>query len=115
MDLNQLSHFMYEKRQEFERAVSHKAQKLSLADVTREIQLNPQRFVNRDFEDGQTLEFLLCQGHYTAIVDRDTLVLRGSHGIEVAKFTGDEAKNYYERLSTTILKAKQEFLENIPF
>jgi hypothetical protein len=115
MDLYQLADFMHEKRKEFEGAVNHEAKKISFAEITKEIHLDTFRFVDRDWGDGQRLEFLLCQGHYTAVVDRDTLILRGSHDIEVARFTGNEVKRYYESLSTAILKAKQEDLDNLPF
>ncbi|GEM_PF-6679080 len=115
MDLNQLARFMDSKRSEFERAVSSKAKNLELADVTREIKLDTWTFTQRKFKDGQSLDFLLCQGHYAVIVNRQELVLRGNYGIEVARFGGDEVKSFYDSLSTAILKAEAEELESLPF
>ncbi len=115
MGLSELTEFQDRKRKEFEKAVSRKAKKLSFADIIKEIHLDTWNFVNRNWEDGQKLEFFLSQGNYSVIVWRDSLVLMGNYGIEIARFAGNEIKEYYESLSTTILKAKQEYLENLPF
>ncbi len=115
MELNQLIHFMHDKKKEFEIAVSREAKKLSLGDVTKEIDLDTWLFVNKNWEDRQKLEFHLCQHHYSAIVDKDTLILRGNYDIEIARFVGDEVEKYYENLSAKILKAKQKYLDNLPF
>ena len=113
MDLHQLDELMSKRRAEFEKAVSSEAKKLCLADVTKEIHLDPGYFLQRGFEDGQRLEFLLCQGYYTVSVDRQELVLRGSYDIKVAIFSGNEVRDFYDGLSTAILKAKEEDI--VPF
>lgn len=113
MDLHQLTELMIQKRAEFERSVSSEAKKLCLTDVTKEIHLDPRYFLQRNFEDGQRLEFLLCQGHYTVSVDKQELIVRGSYDIEVTRFIGEEVKKFYDGLSTAILKAKEE--ERVPF
>lgn len=114
MDLHQLVEFMIQKRSEFEKAVSSEAKKLCLADVTKEIHLDPEYWSWRNFKDGQMLEFLLYQGHYTVLVDKQELVVRGSYGIEVIRFTGKEVRDFYDNLSAAILKAEEE-RERLPF
>lgn len=115
MHLNQLSQFMYKKNDEFERALRHEAEGLTLADITQEIELDTWPFVNRDWKHGQSLDFLLCSGSYSVYVERDALILRGVHGIELARFTGQEVQKYYDNLSAEIVKAKQEWSDNLPF
>ena len=124
MALEEITHFMYEKREElreqFERAVYNRAKELSLNDVTKEIRINSWKNIEspmkyKGFEYGQTLKFLLPGAHYTAIVDEDKLILKGEYDITVAKFTGEEVKKYYGLLSAAILKAIEEELNNMPF
>ena len=113
MDLNQLTRFTLDKRKEFEKAVRDEAKNLLLEDITREIHLKPWEFMHRNFQDGQPLKFILCQGNYSILISKNELILRGSYDIEVARFTGDKVNRYYTSLSSEILKAESE--EVIPF
>ncbi|MDP3917170.1 MAG: hypothetical protein Q8Q42_02680 [Nanoarchaeota archaeon] len=119
MDLNQLTEFMLQKRNEFEKAVSDKAKKLKLQDIIKEIQLvsehaTIQKNIQK-FKNGQTLNFRLYRWYYSVAVNQQELILRGNYGIEVAKFRGDEVKRFYESLSTAILTEAEEELKNWPF
>lgn len=113
MQLDQLAAFIVKEREKFEKTVNDKAKYLSLQNVTEEIHIEPSEFLQRDFHDGQSLEFLIYQGHYRVSVRREELVLRGSYDIQIKRFEGEEVKEYYNSLSAAILKAKSE--EEIPF
>ena len=116
MDLSQLAIFIAQERNKFEREIRIKSRKLRAQDITKEIMkginLNSSYFLQRDFKDGQSLRFNLCQNYYTASVYREELVLRCGDA-EVAKFRGDKVTTFYNGLSKKILKAVEE--EDVPF
>jgi hypothetical protein len=97
---------MYKKRQEFEDAVSQEARKITFPDITKELDSASPHYQGK-FKHGQTISFLICQGHYQVSIKPDELILQGSHDILIARFVGEEVENYYKKISQTLLQEQE--------
>src|SRR3989344_9195506 len=115
MNLDSFLEYMCAEKQQFEERVKNKARSLRLKDVTERISLDSSPFFEKDinqtkqhFSKGNSLQFLLPNGHYTVFLDRTSLVLQGSYGISIKTFSGKSIASLYDNFTTEILREVEE-------
>lgn len=108
MSLENFSSFVREREQEYRDAVLQKAKKLTLDEITSEIDkiFDPKSLIN-DFNYGNTLEFGLMGYRFQVNVKHDSLELKCD--FRIAQFSGNAVKKYYEKLASEIKKAQDDY------
>jgi hypothetical protein len=115
MDLKELTALINQRMQDLTNEAKRNGKRVGLKQVLDEIQLDTSYYVSRGFQDGQTLEFNICNWYYQVSLNRQELILRARYGLEVKRFKGDRVKRVYNRFSREISDAIEENLRNLPF
>lgn len=116
----ELQNFVRSKEKELEQEVRKYGKKLRFKSVTKEIKEKSgyldylDRYFVEELEIKQVLEFMWHQGWYSAYLDRKKLVLK-SGNIEITRFEGKKVERFYKNIASGILKAREEYINNLPF
>ena len=88
MDLYQLGWFIHEEKEKLNDKIIAKAKELHLTDIIREIKIKDLNHETRNFQDGWSLNFVICEGNYTVNIYKNESVLQTCDCV-IARFTGE--------------------------
>jgi len=114
MNLPELAHTIYAKQQDYRTLVRAEAQKLKLDDVLSAIQLDPWYFINRDFEEGKTMDFITTQGLFSIRLNNEALIVYHDD-FEITRFQGKKVTETYQQFCRQIEAYETAYLDNVPF
>ncbi len=116
MDLKELLDFIIEREQNMDLEFKAKAEGLEVNDLINEVnsEFNPRNFTS-GFEEGKYLNIGLHQGNYQVRVGPDEMKLNRGYRFMIRRFTGREVEDFYKRLSSEIVRVREEDSDDLPF